>query len=169
MNHIATGRAFSIGGELHPPYHGSQQQRWRWRWSRWRWLRGQFPVRQGAGTETSVPQNWSSMAAVLWNFSWIDASLLRLFASEAFHRWKGDVRGHPRGPHHMVPRPEGGRATLWCGRLGALLCLCFGLCLRVRKNRRFGFSFVQFREYFLYNISDIKKLQKTGTGTVASC
>jgi hypothetical protein len=25
--------------------------------------------RQGAGTETSVPRNWSSMAAVLWNFT----------------------------------------------------------------------------------------------------
>ena len=44
MNHIATGRALSLGGELLPPHHGSQQRRWRWRWSRWRWLRGHFPV-----------------------------------------------------------------------------------------------------------------------------
>jgi hypothetical protein len=34
---------------------------------------GNFLSRQGAGTETSVPRNWSSMAAVLWNFPWIDA------------------------------------------------------------------------------------------------
>jgi hypothetical protein len=29
--------------------------------------------RKGAGTETSVPQNWSSMAAALRNFLWMDA------------------------------------------------------------------------------------------------
>jgi hypothetical protein len=29
--------------------------------------------RQGAGTETSVPRNWSSMAAALRYFSWMDA------------------------------------------------------------------------------------------------
>jgi hypothetical protein len=40
---------------------------------------------------------------------------------------------------------------------------------RVRKNRRFGLCFVQFREYFLCNFSKIQKQQKTGTGTVASC
>jgi hypothetical protein len=30
---------------------------------------GNSPSRQGAGTETSVPRNWSSMAAALRNFS----------------------------------------------------------------------------------------------------
>jgi hypothetical protein len=34
---------------------------------------GNSPSRQGAGIETSVPRNWSLMAAALWNFSWIDA------------------------------------------------------------------------------------------------
>jgi hypothetical protein len=48
-------------------------------------------------------------------------------------------------------------ATLWCGQPLALLRLCFGLCLRVRKNRRFGFRFIQFREYFLCNFSEIQK------------
>jgi hypothetical protein len=47
----------------------------------------------------------SSMAAALRNFSWIDTGLFRVFASEAFYRRKGDVRGHPRGPHHTVARP----------------------------------------------------------------
>jgi hypothetical protein len=28
---------------------------------------------QGAETETSVPRNWSSTAAVLWNFIWENA------------------------------------------------------------------------------------------------
>jgi hypothetical protein len=101
------------------------------------------------------PQNWSSMAAALQNFSWMDAGLFRVFALEAFYRWKGNVRGHPRGPHHTVARLEGGRATLWCGCLGALLHLCFGLRLRVGRSRRFGFCFVQFQEYFLYNFSKI--------------
>jgi hypothetical protein len=31
---------------------------------------GNSPSRQGAGTETSVPRNWSSMVAALHNFSW---------------------------------------------------------------------------------------------------
>jgi hypothetical protein len=31
---------------------------------------GTSPSRQGAETETSVPRNWSSMAAALWNFIW---------------------------------------------------------------------------------------------------
>jgi hypothetical protein len=47
MNHIATGRALSPGGELLPPHHGRQQRRWRWRWSRWRQLWGQFPIPAG--------------------------------------------------------------------------------------------------------------------------
>jgi hypothetical protein len=64
--------------------------------------------RQGARTETSVPQNWSSMAAALRNFSWIDADLFRVFASEGLYRRKGDVRGWTRDPHHISARPEGG-------------------------------------------------------------
>jgi hypothetical protein len=35
------------------------------------------------------------MAAALQNFSWMDAGLFRVFASEAFYRRKSDVRGHP--------------------------------------------------------------------------
>jgi hypothetical protein len=54
---------------------------------------GNSPSRQGAGTETSVLQNWSSMAAALWNFSWMDANPFRVFASEGIYKWKGDVRG----------------------------------------------------------------------------
>jgi hypothetical protein len=112
---------------------------------------------QGAGIETSIPQNWSSVAAALRNFSWMDANSSRFFASEAIYRQKGNVRGHPRGPHHDLVRPGGTRATRWCGHLGALLCLCFGLSLRVRKNMRFGFCFVKFLEYFLYNFFEIQK------------
>jgi hypothetical protein len=73
---------------------------------------GNPPSRQGAGAETSIPRTSSSMAASLWNFSWIDTIRFRVFASEAFYRWKGDVRGHPRGPHHGLAWPQGGRAPL---------------------------------------------------------
>jgi hypothetical protein len=94
---------------------------------------GNSPSQQGAETETSVPRNCSSMAAVLRNFSWIDADSFRVFTSEGIYRWKGDVRGNPGGPHHMVARPGVTCATLWCGQPLALLRLCFKLRLHVGK------------------------------------
>jgi hypothetical protein len=69
---------------------------------------GNSSSRLGAGTEKSVPQNWSSMAAVLRNFSWMDAGLFRVFASVRIYRQKGDVRGWTGGPHHLVVWPGGG-------------------------------------------------------------
>jgi hypothetical protein len=68
---------------------------------------GNSPSRQGAGTETSVPQNWSSMATVLRNFSWMEADPFWVFALEAIYRRKDDVRGHLRGPHHAMAWPGG--------------------------------------------------------------
>jgi hypothetical protein len=47
------------------------------------------------------------MAAVLRNFSWMDADSLMVFVSEAFYRRKGDVRGCLGGPHHGLTRPRG--------------------------------------------------------------
>jgi hypothetical protein len=35
--------------------------------------RGNSPSQQGAETKISIPQNLSLMAAVLWNFSWMEA------------------------------------------------------------------------------------------------
>jgi hypothetical protein len=63
---------------------------------------GNSPSRQDAGIETSVPRNWSSMAAVLWNFSWIEADSFRVFVLEEIYKQKGDVGGRSRGPHHVV-------------------------------------------------------------------
>jgi hypothetical protein len=48
-----------------------------------------------------------------------------------------------------------GRATPWCGWPLPPLRLIFS------KNRRFGFCFVQFREYFLCSFSETQKQQKT--------
>jgi hypothetical protein len=67
--------------------------------------RGNSLSQQGARTETSVPRNWSLMVVALRNFSWIFTRQFRVFTSEAFYRRKGDVRGHPRGPHLTVARP----------------------------------------------------------------
>jgi hypothetical protein len=131
--------------------------------------RGNYPSQQSAGTETSVPRNWSSMVAALQNFSSMEAGLFRVFASERIYRRKGDARGWTRGPYHLVARLGGTCTTPWCGQPLALLRLCFGFRLRVGKNRRFSFCFVQFGEYFLYNFSETQKQQKTGTGTMASC
>jgi hypothetical protein len=86
--------------------------------------RGNSPTWQGAGTETSVPRSWSSMAVALRNFSWIEADSSRVFMLEAIYRRKGDARGG---------------ATLWCGSLSALLRLPFGLCVRDRKIGTSGF------------------------------
>jgi hypothetical protein len=69
--------------------------------------RSNSPSRQGAGTKTYVPQNWSSMAAALRNFSWMEADSFKVFTSGAIYRRKGDVRGHPRGPHHTMAWPGG--------------------------------------------------------------
>jgi hypothetical protein len=45
------------------------------------------------------------MAAALRDISRMDADYFRVFTSEEIYRWKGDVRGHPRGPYHTVARP----------------------------------------------------------------
>jgi hypothetical protein len=62
-----------------------------------------------------------------------------------------------------------GHAALLCGRPVAPLRLLFGLPEALLNNRRFGFCFVQFQEYFMCNFFKTQKQQKTGTGTVASC
>jgi hypothetical protein len=66
---------------------------------RWRWLWGHFPVRQGAGTETSVPRNSSTAAAELRNCFWKFADSLRFFRPKALYRRRGVVRSGPRPPH----------------------------------------------------------------------
>jgi hypothetical protein len=66
---------------------------------------GTSPSRQGAGIETSVPQNLSSMAAALWNCSGKNADCFRVFHREASYRRRGIVRRQPGGPHHRWARP----------------------------------------------------------------
>jgi hypothetical protein len=60
---------------------------------------GTSPSRQGAGTETSVPQNLSMAAAELRNCSGNFTDPLRVFCPEALYRRRGVVRGLPGPPH----------------------------------------------------------------------
>jgi hypothetical protein len=59
---------------------------------------GTSPSRQGAGTETSVTQNSSAMAAELRNSFWKIADSPRVFHPEALYRRRDVVRGLPRAP-----------------------------------------------------------------------
>jgi hypothetical protein len=52
---------------------------------------GTSPSRQGAGTETYVPQNLSSTVAELRNCSGKNIDCFRVFHREAFYRQRGVV------------------------------------------------------------------------------
>jgi hypothetical protein len=112
---------------------------------------------QGAGTETSVPQNWSLTAAALQNFTGKNAERFRVFMTETLYRRRGNVRGRPGPTHHWVARPRGHprHQVVWLPL--APLRLLFGLHLVSGENRNFGLCFIQFREYFLCNFSETQK------------
>jgi hypothetical protein len=61
------------------------------------------------------------------------------------------------GLTHRERGPGAGRAAPWCGRPVAPLRLLFGLLEASVNIRRFGFCFVQFREYFMCNFSKTQK------------
>jgi hypothetical protein len=66
-----------------------------------------------------------------------------------------------QGPHTIGWHTQGvTRATRWCGHLLAPLRFFFGLCLVSGENRNFGLRFVQFQEYFLYNLSETENSRK---------
>jgi hypothetical protein len=93
---------------------------------------------------------------------------LRFFPSRSLYRRKVIVRGGTRRSHHGVVWPGAGPrrpvVRLAPGPPPSHLrsSRSFG------KNRRFGFYFVQFREYFLYNFFETQNSRKQGTNTVAS-
>jgi hypothetical protein len=60
---------------------------------------GTFLSRQGAGTETSVPRNLSSMVAALQSYSRKNTDSPRVFHPKALYRRRGIVRGMPGHPH----------------------------------------------------------------------
>jgi hypothetical protein len=73
---------------------------------------GTSPSRQGAGTETSVPQNSSVVAAELWNSYGNFADSFRVFSREATYRRRGVVRRRPGWSHHRGARPGAGPCPL---------------------------------------------------------
>jgi hypothetical protein len=73
---------------------------------------GTSPSRQGAGTETFVPQNLPAAAAELHNPSGNFADCFRVFRREALYRRRGVVRSRPGGPHHRWARPGPGSRPL---------------------------------------------------------
>jgi hypothetical protein len=101
--------------------------------------------RQGAGTETSVPQNSSAAAAELQNSFWkiadffLGFSVLRLYIGERAS--SGGCQGllTHRGCGQVL-----GRAALVCGALVAPLCLLFGSLEASVKFWATSFGFVQF-------------------------
>jgi hypothetical protein len=74
---------------------------------------GTSPSRQGAGTETSVPQNLSSTAAALRNYYGKNADCFRVFEMEALNRRRGGVRGPLGWSHHRWSRPGAGSCPWW--------------------------------------------------------
>jgi hypothetical protein len=74
--------------------------------------RGTSPSRQGAKTETSVPQNSSSVAAELRNSFGNFADSPRVFYPEASYRRRGVVRSGPGAPHHRWAWPGPGSCPL---------------------------------------------------------
>jgi hypothetical protein len=73
MNHIATGRALTPGEKYSLLIIGDNNIDGDGGGVDGDGSGGNSPSLQGAKTETSVPQTSSSMAAVLQNFSWMDA------------------------------------------------------------------------------------------------
>jgi hypothetical protein len=90
------------------------------------------PLRQGAGRASRPSRSWDDDGGGLQHVSWKSVRPLRVLSSKGIYRWKGDVRGWTRGPHHMMARPGVAHATLWCGRLLVWLRLSFGLHLPFR-------------------------------------
>jgi hypothetical protein len=66
------------------------------------------PSRQGARTETSVPQNSSTAVVELQNCSGKNADCFRVFVMEALNRRRGGVRWPPGWPHHRWAQPGAG-------------------------------------------------------------
>jgi hypothetical protein len=131
---------------------------------------GTFPFRQGAGTETSVPQNLSSTVAELQNCSRNFADSPRVFHPEASYRQRGIVRRRPGWSHNRWARPGAGPRPpiLWAapgppsgsrsvfGTLPGKIRL-----LELVSSNSENISCVAFLKH--------KNSKKQETGTVASC
>jgi hypothetical protein len=147
-------------------------------WIRWRRITGMamkkspvmIPLSDRVPGRASGPSwIWVDDEGGLQYFSWIDVWALMVFLMKWIYRRKGEVGGRPRCPNHRVARLGGGlhHHQVWPPPGSSPSLIWTPSSCQV--NRNFGFYFVQFREHFMYNFSEIQKQQKTGTSTVASC
>jgi hypothetical protein len=118
---------------------------------------GDYPLRKGAGKSFwTLPisgRRWQWIVMCFWKSDrCLGFSRRGVFIGEgaASEVDQGGLttRGHG---------PALGRAALWCGRPVAPLRLLFGLLEASLNIWTSGFCFVQFREYFLCNISKTQK------------
>lgn len=105
MNHIATGTALSLDGELLPP-HGRQQRWWWWRWCWWRSLPGVLPRPRGVPEQRLLsPRSWlrdgggSGRFLVPWLFRIED------LGQGPLNRRRGGVGRVTGAPHNRGARP----------------------------------------------------------------
>jgi hypothetical protein len=123
---------------------------------------GDFPLQQGAEksfwTLLISGRQRQRIAMCFWKIDWV----LR-FSHWGVFIGEGAVSEVDQGGHTRRGRGQGlGRAALLCGHPMAHLRLLFGLLEASLNIWMFGFCFIQFREYFLYNFSEIQKQKKTG-------
>jgi hypothetical protein len=87
---------------------------------------------------------------------------LRFFPSRGLYRREGIVSGGTRWSHHRWARPGAGPRPLVVRLAPGPPLSHLWSSRSFDKNRRFGFCFIQFQEYFLCNFSETQKLQKIG-------
>ena len=123
-------------------------------------FRGQFPTPAGCRNRVLSPETWFHRRRRLRDFSWKMTQVLRVFPTRRIYGRRGGVGGG-LGRQHACQA----RARPW-PRLGHVLAPGWpprGLLPAVpsfREIRTSGFSPIKFREYFLYNFSEIQKQQK---------
>jgi hypothetical protein len=123
---------------------------------------GNSPLRQDARksfyTLPILGRRWRRIVMCFWKID----RVLMFFPLRGLYRRRGVVRSGPGHPHHRWAWPGAGPRPLVV-RLAPSPSPCHLRSLRsFGKNRRFGFCFVQFGEYFLCNFSETQKQQKTG-------
>jgi hypothetical protein len=121
---------------------------------------GDSPLRQGAGksfwTLPILGQRQRQIAMCFWK----SVSFLG-FSHRGVFIGKGAASEVDQGGLTHRGRGQGlSRAALLCGQPVARLRLLFDLLKASLNNWRFGFYFIQFREYFLCNFSETQKQQK---------
>ena len=104
----------------------------------------------------SVPRISSAMATALRDFSWNCDQIVRVFSSGGIYRRKGVARRCTWAPHRARRGLGGTAPRAMCGYPVGLLRLPFGLLCWHGKIVNFGLRGFQFREYFLWWISETK-------------